>query len=174
MSRADRIKLALTESGISQKEVAQKCQVSAAAVSLWVTGHTRSPRSDYAFTIAKLTGFAARWLANGEGPQKEAKPAARVENKTTAAGQISAERLEEVLELFTTRMLKGFEDLQESANQQLLWRFEQMLNTTTARAPVERAGAARKPKLGNMRVLKEPTPVRAKAKGQAAKKKPKP
>lgn len=65
-----RIKKAREAASLSQTELGKACDLSRAAVSQWESGTTKAPTAENIFAIADATGFNARWLATGRGPEK--------------------------------------------------------------------------------------------------------
>ena len=62
---AQRLRVALASSGLTQGALAVACNLSQAAVSKWVRG-TCYPRSSHLSTIASLTGASIEWLMSPE------------------------------------------------------------------------------------------------------------
>lgn len=71
MERYERIAKAIAASGKRKSEIALACGVSASAVTQWVSGESKSMKPENIYALAKATGFQAKWLAIGEGPEKE-------------------------------------------------------------------------------------------------------
>lgn len=65
---ADRLKVALNMRGVSQRALAKHCGTSAAAVSLWLNGSTKSLSAPNAIKAADLLKVSVTWLMTGEGP----------------------------------------------------------------------------------------------------------
>lgn len=80
MTRYDRIVKAIKASGKKKVEIARECNVSASAVTQWVTGESKNLRPESIYALAKATGFRAEWLAIGEGPEREAEQDANVKD----------------------------------------------------------------------------------------------
>ncbi|EPJ8754270.1 putative HTH-type transcriptional regulator [Pseudomonas hunanensis] len=78
MERYERIAKAIAASGKRKSEIAAACGVSASAVTQWVTGESKSMKPENIYALAKATGFHAKWLAIGEGPEQEGHPEANV------------------------------------------------------------------------------------------------
>ena len=70
-SQSERIAHAIRSSGIKQIDLAAHAKVSRSAASQWANGTTNKVTSANVFAIADMTGFEARWLATGEGPEKK-------------------------------------------------------------------------------------------------------
>ncbi len=71
MERYERIAKAIAASGKRKSEIAVACGVSASAVTQWVSGESKSMKPENIYALAKATGFHAKWLAIGEGPEKD-------------------------------------------------------------------------------------------------------
>lgn len=71
MERYERIAKAIAASGKRKSEIAAACGVSASAVTQWVSGESKSMKPENIYALAKATGFHAKWLAIGEGPEKD-------------------------------------------------------------------------------------------------------
>ena len=69
-SVGQRIKHALKDSGLKQADIQRATGITRSAISQWLSGDTITVKAEYLFLIADLTGFEARWLATGKGPQK--------------------------------------------------------------------------------------------------------
>ncbi|MDH0046303.1 MULTISPECIES: LexA family protein [Pseudomonas] len=78
MERYERIAKAIAASGKRKSEIAAACGVSSSAVSQWVSGESKSMKPENIYALAKATGFHAKWLAIGEGPEQEGHPEANV------------------------------------------------------------------------------------------------
>lgn len=83
----ERIARAIQLSGKKKGEVAKACEVANSAVTQWIDGTTKSLKPENLYALAALTGFNARWLAIGEGPEKPEKP---VEANAELIGTMSA------------------------------------------------------------------------------------
>lgn len=70
MERHERVAKAIRESGLQKKQVAAACGVSNSAITQWINGDSKSLRPENLFALAELTGFSARWLAIGKGPER--------------------------------------------------------------------------------------------------------
>ena len=53
---------------ITRPQLADACNISAAAVSKWFTGNTQDMKASHVFAVARLCGCDAEWLATGHGP----------------------------------------------------------------------------------------------------------
>lgn len=74
----ERIARAIKLSGKKKGEVAKACGVANSAVTQWIDGTTKSIRPDNLYALAGITGFNARWLAIGEGPERPTEPNAEL------------------------------------------------------------------------------------------------
>lgn len=70
MELKDRIRKAMEVAELTPTTLSVRAGVSGGAVTHWLNGSTRALKSETADRIAKATGFNARWLALGEGPEK--------------------------------------------------------------------------------------------------------
>lgn len=70
MDFSDRIRKAVMGSGKKQNELAELVGVTPAAVNNWLNRGAKDLRSDVLFSLARVTGKSARWLATGEGPEE--------------------------------------------------------------------------------------------------------
>lgn len=70
MNMSDRIKSARIASGLSQESLGRQVGVTKGAVSQWESGNTKNLRLDNLFNIENATGFCAKWIAIGEGPER--------------------------------------------------------------------------------------------------------
>lgn len=64
-----RVTRAVTESGHNASSVARKIGVSPEAVGQWMKGPTKNLRNENLFALADATGFSARWIGTGQGPE---------------------------------------------------------------------------------------------------------
>ena len=78
MERYERIAKAIATSGKRKSEIAAACGVSASAVTQWVSGESKSMKPENIYALAKATGFHAKWLAIGEGPEQDGHAEANV------------------------------------------------------------------------------------------------
>ncbi len=70
MELNERIRHAITVSDTDVRTIAKACNTSAQAVYAWMNGTVKDLRNANLFTLADITGFEARWIATGEGPEK--------------------------------------------------------------------------------------------------------
>jgi transcriptional regulator with XRE-family HTH domain len=70
----NRIAEAITVSGKSSADIARACGVTAAAVTHWKNGNTKSLKAETALALEQATGFRAVWLLKGKGPRKVEDP----------------------------------------------------------------------------------------------------
>lgn len=66
---SERVALAIEKSGHYPSSAAKALGVSAEAVLQWISGTTKTIKAENIFALADLTGYSARWLATGVGPQ---------------------------------------------------------------------------------------------------------
>lgn len=71
MDRGDRIAKAIKDSGVDVAAVATACNVSEQAVYSWMRGIVKNLRNDNLFALSDVTGFNARWIGTGQGPEIE-------------------------------------------------------------------------------------------------------
>lgn len=62
---SDRVAAALSQSGLSQAELARACKVSPVSVNDWLSGKTKSMKAETAIAAAKALGVSASWLTHG-------------------------------------------------------------------------------------------------------------
>jgi transcriptional regulator with XRE-family HTH domain len=67
----DRIRHILGETGETASSLAKKVGCSPAAVQQWLSGETKNIKNDLLFAVADATGFEARWIGTGQGPEKK-------------------------------------------------------------------------------------------------------
>lgn len=68
-TRGGRIKFALDKSGHTPTTAAKKIGCKPQAISQWISKPDTNIKNNLLFEFADLTGFEARWIATGEGPQ---------------------------------------------------------------------------------------------------------
>jgi transcriptional regulator with XRE-family HTH domain len=64
---AQRISQRLSDLGLSQKELASSCSVSAPAVNDWLSGKTKSLKASTLLKAAKALSVSPQWLESGLG-----------------------------------------------------------------------------------------------------------
>lgn len=74
MERHERIAKAITVSGKKKGEIAVECGVAPSAVTQWISGESKSLKPENLFALADATGFNARWIGIGKGPEKASDP----------------------------------------------------------------------------------------------------
>ena len=72
---SDRVRRARTLAGMTQADLARATGISTAGISLIENGQTRSLKASTALALEKATGFNARWLESGKGPEQSGNPA---------------------------------------------------------------------------------------------------
>lgn len=65
-----RVKHAVDESGLTGEQIGVRIGCSREAISQWINGPTKNIKNELLFAFADVTGFRARWIATGEGPQR--------------------------------------------------------------------------------------------------------
>lgn len=65
----ERVKFAIEKSGHTPTSAARELGCSPEAVLQWISGATKNLRPSNLFALADLTGYSARWLGTGDGPQ---------------------------------------------------------------------------------------------------------
>lgn len=65
----ERVARAINESGVTAKTVAEACNISVQAVYAWKRGDVKDLRNENLFCLADVTGFEARWIGTGAGPE---------------------------------------------------------------------------------------------------------
>lgn len=71
MNAHERIRHAIIQAPVNQAEIAKKLGVSRPTITQWKNGDTKNLRMENLFALADVTGFSARWLATGEGPERK-------------------------------------------------------------------------------------------------------
>lgn len=69
-TRGGRVEFALDESGHTPTSTAKKIGCKPQAISQWISRPDTNIKNPLLFKFADLTGFEARWIATGEGPQR--------------------------------------------------------------------------------------------------------
>ena len=72
MDLAERITRAIKESGRDVRDIAKACDTSSQAIYVWMRGGVKDLRNANLFALSDITGFEARWIATGEGPERRA------------------------------------------------------------------------------------------------------
>ena len=70
MTRGERIAYAIEQSGQTPAGVARIIGCSSAAIYQWINGITKDVKNDLLFALADATGFEARWIGTGKGPER--------------------------------------------------------------------------------------------------------
>jgi len=71
---ADRIKMAMAESGVSQAELARACGVKPPSIHGWLSGKSKFLRGENLLLAARRLGVSQDWLATGKGEMRSASP----------------------------------------------------------------------------------------------------
>lgn len=66
----ERVKHAVVESGLSAEQIGARIGCSREAISQWINGPTKNIKNELLFAFCDVTGFRARWIATGEGPER--------------------------------------------------------------------------------------------------------
>lgn len=72
MELHERIQRAIKVSGVKGKDVAAACEVTPSSVSQWMAGNIKNLKFVSLYGLSDITGFSARWIALGEGPERTA------------------------------------------------------------------------------------------------------
>lgn len=67
-----RVEFSLDESGLNPNQAAKKMDCTPQAIYMLIGGASKTISSELAFSLADLTGFEARWIVTGKGPQRSA------------------------------------------------------------------------------------------------------
>lgn len=67
---AERLKIALKESGKTKTDIWRACGISSGAVSFWFNGATQNLEGNNLLTTANLLGVNPEWLATGRGQMR--------------------------------------------------------------------------------------------------------
>jgi transcriptional regulator with XRE-family HTH domain len=67
---AERVQHILDETGYSAAQIAKGIGCSREAVLQWANGATKNIKNELLFALADFTGFEARWIATGKGPER--------------------------------------------------------------------------------------------------------
>lgn len=68
--RIRRVIKAAKDAGKNQKAVADHIGVNSSSITHWKNGETKSLKLHNLYRMADYTGFSARWIAIGEGPER--------------------------------------------------------------------------------------------------------
>lgn len=101
----ERVARAITESNASVKDVAHACGVTVQAVYAWRRGEIKDIRNEHLFELADITGFDARWLGTGKGPERT----------------ITDEREKALLDLYRACDDRGQATVFRAAEQESVW-----------------------------------------------------
>jgi transcriptional regulator with XRE-family HTH domain len=66
----ERVARAITESDVPIRSIAAAVGVSVQSVYAWRNGKVKDLRNDNLFALADATGFEARWIGTGDGPER--------------------------------------------------------------------------------------------------------
>lgn len=70
MELHERITEARESAGLSKSELARKLGLSRASVSAWEAGAVKNLKNEHLFTLSRITGYSAQWVATGRGPKE--------------------------------------------------------------------------------------------------------
>ncbi len=70
--KGDRVRYALDKSGHTPSSAAKTIGCKPQAIFQWISGATDNIKNELLYRLADLTGFEARWIALGEGPEQAA------------------------------------------------------------------------------------------------------
>lgn len=68
---AERVKEAITDSGVDITALANACGISVQAVYKWRSGGSQKISGENLVELARLTGYEARWIIKGIGEKKK-------------------------------------------------------------------------------------------------------
>lgn len=66
----ERVGYVLAQAGRTATDIAKDIGVSPEAIIQWASGATKNIRPENLFPFADATGFEARWIGTGEGPER--------------------------------------------------------------------------------------------------------
>lgn len=69
MELSERVREAVKGSGKPQAALAREMGVSQSAIAQWMSGNVKSLRAESASALEAATGYSARWIVTGKGPQ---------------------------------------------------------------------------------------------------------
>lgn len=69
MSLSDRLREAMQDAGINQRELARRCAVSPPSVNGWLSGKAKFLRGENLLRAASVLNVSDHWLATGKGPK---------------------------------------------------------------------------------------------------------
>lgn len=75
---ANRVQHILDNCELSISELARRIGCTPSTISQWKSGQTTRIRPEHLFKFADATGFEARWIGTGEGPQQTGRADPRV------------------------------------------------------------------------------------------------
>lgn len=68
---SERVGHIIRETGLSPSAIAKVIGITASAVLQWESGHTKTIKPEHLFKLADMTGFSARWIGTGDGPERD-------------------------------------------------------------------------------------------------------
>lgn len=87
MSLQDRIQ-EIVAAGFTPSDLARAAGKTAASVTFWLNGQTKSIKGDSAAGIEKLTGYSAAWIATGKGQKMAGTPPALLGKPVRALAEV--------------------------------------------------------------------------------------
>lgn len=87
----ERVTHAIEKSGHNASSAARELGCTPEAVLQWMNGTTKNIRPVNLFALADLTGFSARWLATGDGPQIDSYRNATIQHVVQVMEKLPAE-----------------------------------------------------------------------------------
>lgn len=67
---SERVVYILNHTDLSPSEIARRIGCKPQSISQWKNGNTANLKNDLLFAFSDVTGFEARWIATGRGPQR--------------------------------------------------------------------------------------------------------
>jgi transcriptional regulator with XRE-family HTH domain len=94
MDLGERVAKAIVFSGQDDRRIATAVGVSPQAVGQWRNGRIKNLRMDNLFALADSTGFSARWIAIGKGPERTNEAASPLNTLIASLCETQREQLE--------------------------------------------------------------------------------
>jgi len=96
----DRLKILISETGLSQKEFAERINISSSAITQFIKGQSKGLNSDTIQSIISVYNINPTWLLTGEGEMFSSPPDAK-------DGKISYTAITDISEITRTRWFKN-------------------------------------------------------------------
>jgi len=96
----DRLKILISETGLSQKEFAERINISSSAITQFIKGQSKGLNSDTLQSIISVYNVNPSWLLTGEGEMFSSPPDAK-------DGKISYTAITDISEITRTRWFKN-------------------------------------------------------------------